>query len=319
MPIGLHVPVYVSMPGHRKTVRLVALLRADANAVIGALVRLWCWAMTSADETGMIPNATAEELAVAACWPGRAEDWEAALVLAGYVERHDLGYVIHDWPETGGKVLREQRLERERWLARKGQRPTDQPRPRPPAQGGQPEVYSGGASTGTPPGAPPEARSKTRLASNDSSVGSTDRRAPSYPDWFAAWWTVYTQLSGRGRNKAGTLALAERLPVAEREALARLTAEHAARRDAASLAGQFVPAWPDPERYIKRRGWEDEYVGVPDGTEAPSAAPPDPTTLLIREQLAHGDDPRWREYDRAVVSGAVPVGWDDWLAQRSAS
>lgn len=312
MPVGLFVPVYLSFVDHRKTVRTAALLKADRYKVMGHLLTLWCWAMVNAEETGLIRNATPEEIALAARWDGRPEDWETALHAAELIDKTDDGYVIHDWHETGGKVLREMRLDRERWRDRKDKRRTDEPSPRPPAQGGQPEVRLGVHSTGGSGGASAEARGKTRRDFKDSSVGGTDLPVE-YPKWFSDWWDLYTTLAGRGRAKRETLKLATRLPLEVRNELYVRTRDHDLRRHAAAAAGVFVAPWPDPERYIKHRGWEDVFV-LPPGAGAAAGEPAEDSAnvRLIREERAHGKDPLWREYERLVLDHRIPVDWDTW-------
>ena len=325
MPVGIYVPVYQGFPDHRKTVRAAALLGADQFKVAMHIVVLWLWALTNADENGRVEGSTAAEIAMASRWTGSPGEWEEALVLVGYLERTPSGHVIHGWDETGGKVLRELKRERERSRERrdgKVERPTGRHSRRPPAAGGQAGGRSGGATAVGPVVGPVVRGVERREDVKDSSVGETDHLQGGFPTWFTDWWTLYVKLAGRGRNKSGTYALASKLLPLERINLCELTRQHDVRRqewlrrqEAAGNRDPFVAPYPDPERYIKRRGWEDEYAVEADGAPPPEL---DATDRLIREQIAHQADPRWPVYEVEVISHKVPVGWDDWLRQRGA-
>jgi hypothetical protein len=92
--------------------------------------------------------------------------------------------------------------------------------------------------------------------------------------------------------------------------------------EACALVTQFVTAPPDWHRERGCIGLEHLPGAVnqlrhAQASRLATAVPElDDTDRLIREQLQHGDDPRWSEYDRAVLAHQVPVGWDAWLLQR---
>lgn len=104
-----------SLSRHRKTIRLVAILKCDRHKVIGHLHELWWWALDNATIDGELTGLTAEEIAHGAEWPLKdAERFIDALVTAGFLERRADGFVLHDWYEFAGKLLAKRASNKER-------------------------------------------------------------------------------------------------------------------------------------------------------------------------------------------------------------
>jgi hypothetical protein len=74
----------------------------------------------------------------------------------------------------------------------------------------------------------------------------------------------------------------------------------------------FVPAAPDPVRFLKHRRWEDRLM--PESSRASLAElPPGDVERLAEEHLEHGGDRRWLEYQEAVLAGLRKAGsWNEW-------
>ena len=114
------VESHQTLLGHRKTLRLAALLKSDRFKVIGHLHALWWWALDNADMFGHLGDVTDEEIAQAAGWEiRRAGPFVAALVAAGFIEITDEGRSLHDWWDYAGELAEQRERERVRGRARR--------------------------------------------------------------------------------------------------------------------------------------------------------------------------------------------------------
>lgn len=80
---------------------------------MGHIICFWLWALDNApqgDLTGISPRMIAR----AAQWEGDPEQFMNALLHAGFVEKTDKGYVIHDWYDYAGKLIERKAADRER-------------------------------------------------------------------------------------------------------------------------------------------------------------------------------------------------------------
>ena len=112
MSRGLYTPVYVSLPRHKKVLRLAARLGINRHSAIGLVVDLWAWAMTNSDKTGNLGDVNGEEIAAAVDWRGSSDELVTSLHDAGFLDGSSGAWMIHEWEEYGGKVMT--RLEKER-------------------------------------------------------------------------------------------------------------------------------------------------------------------------------------------------------------
>ena len=88
---------------------------------------------------------------------------------------------------------------------------------------------------------------------------------------FERWWVFYRERTGRGTDKAEARQAYDRLSNADKAALYERTVKWFEARAVLEAAKEFVPAAPDPKRFIKKRKWEDE-LSVPPGKGTRAAA-----------------------------------------------
>lgn len=108
------IEVHQSLPTHRKTLAVAAALDIAPIHVVGHLVAFWLWSLDNAPDGRM--NDSARTIAFAAQWTGNASDLVDALVDAGFLERTEDGYAIHNWWQYAGRLIdrRERNTERMR-------------------------------------------------------------------------------------------------------------------------------------------------------------------------------------------------------------
>lgn len=99
------IPLNQSVFTHRKTMVLAEALDIPEVYAVGHLASLWSWCMDNAPD-GTMANVTPRIIARAAQWPGQPADFLAALLDSGYLEESQAGYLIPNWMEYGGKVLK---------------------------------------------------------------------------------------------------------------------------------------------------------------------------------------------------------------------
>ena len=108
------IAVYQSLPSHRKTLRLQALLGMRRPQLLGHLVLLWLWAVDNAQD-GRLPELSGRELgAICDLSPKRAGEFISALEQAGFLDRDGQGLRFHQWEDYGGKLLESRRNAAER-------------------------------------------------------------------------------------------------------------------------------------------------------------------------------------------------------------
>jgi hypothetical protein len=119
-----YVQSHQSLGRHRKTLRMVDLLKCDRHKLIGHLHELFWWGLDNANTQGVVGDVPALTLADAAGWPLKDADRFVRALLecggqdhAGFLEeRPGMGYVLHDWYEYAGQYndRRQQRKEANR-------------------------------------------------------------------------------------------------------------------------------------------------------------------------------------------------------------
>lgn len=157
------------------------------------------------------------------------------------------------------------------------------------------------------------------LAAGAAALFQGSPRRHKYPEWFASWWKLYVHNTGRGTEKWEAYCAAQRLSPEEQAALAGAAAAWFGQREKLCQAGAFVAEAPDPVRFIRRRRWEDELSVPAQGAQkgGPPVAP-SPVVTLAAEDTAHGREPGFREYARAVLDGKRKAGtWPDWQKERA--
>lgn len=92
------IEIHDDLPDHHKVIDLSDLLKADKDAVVGKLIRLWTWAL-NCREDGFIRTKDASTLADVMRLKGRPERIVKALVDVRLLDPVDGGWRIHDWEE----------------------------------------------------------------------------------------------------------------------------------------------------------------------------------------------------------------------------
>lgn len=105
---------------HRKTLRLKSLLGIGVAQAVGHLTMLWIWAADGTKD-GSLAGLTPTEIAEVSGWAGNAEDFVAALVDAGYIDKTPTGLQLHQWAENTGQQEREAKREAARERQRRFQ------------------------------------------------------------------------------------------------------------------------------------------------------------------------------------------------------
>src|SRR5690606_31920287 len=142
-----------SLAKHKKLLRLAGLLRTDRITLIGHLHLLWWWGLDNADIDGNLGDVTSYEISEAAEWKGDPDEFVSALEQAGFLERYNDHFVLHDWYDYAGKLNEARAKERERSRRRRAEQ-KEQTAEQPPVDrrsaAGQPTVDRR-STTGQPP------------------------------------------------------------------------------------------------------------------------------------------------------------------------
>lgn len=94
-----------TMARHPKTLKLARLLGVDRRWAVGLLHDLFSWGLYSAGKDGSLDDLTGADIAQALDYPAKkAKAVVSALVEAGYLDRTENGYVIHNWYDYAGKL-----------------------------------------------------------------------------------------------------------------------------------------------------------------------------------------------------------------------
>lgn len=103
-----------SLRNHPKTKRLCRLLGIDLAKAIGHLHLLWWWCLDYAQD-GSLAAYDAYIIADAAQWDGDPDQFVAALLESGFLERDgEETLIIHDWWDYAGKLINQRREHAER-------------------------------------------------------------------------------------------------------------------------------------------------------------------------------------------------------------
>jgi hypothetical protein len=97
--IELHQAVWT----HRKTFAMADLLDIRETYAAAHVMRLWTWALDNAPD-GCLPNSP-RIIARSADWDGSPDQFIEALVDAGWVDRVDDSYHLHDWADYAGRLI----------------------------------------------------------------------------------------------------------------------------------------------------------------------------------------------------------------------
>lgn len=99
--------------GHPKTKKLVRRLKSSAAIIVGHLHFIWWWALDFAQD-GEITQFDPEDIADACDWSGDPEEFFNALVDAGFIDKVEHRYFLHDWYDYAGKLIELRKKDAER-------------------------------------------------------------------------------------------------------------------------------------------------------------------------------------------------------------
>lgn len=85
-----------AMPVHYKTKMLATRLNCSTLLAAGVVTSLWAFVARSRED-GRLAAMDAASLAIAIDWQGDPDLLMDALIEAGFIDRTDLGYAVHDW------------------------------------------------------------------------------------------------------------------------------------------------------------------------------------------------------------------------------
>lgn len=109
------IKVQQGVSDHRKTMAMARTFSADQDLIVGKLVRFWTWALDQAEDDGLLPDLTEEQLGQLAGWKRKPATFIASMVDAGFLEqRSEHRYAIHDWKTYAGKLNAKRQKDRER-------------------------------------------------------------------------------------------------------------------------------------------------------------------------------------------------------------
>lgn len=83
----------MDLPNHPKTKRLLRLLGPSGP---WHLIKLWCWAGSSAT-SGLLAGKSDDDIELAVDWPGEPGEFIAALVKVRFLDGHEFARELHDW------------------------------------------------------------------------------------------------------------------------------------------------------------------------------------------------------------------------------
>lgn len=104
-----------TMARHPKTLKLARLLNVDRRYAVGLLHDLFSWGLYAAGKDGRLNGLAEADIAQALDYPvKKAGVVTGALVEAGYLDRDETGYAIHDWYDYAGKLYDSREKNREK-------------------------------------------------------------------------------------------------------------------------------------------------------------------------------------------------------------
>lgn len=132
----------------------------------------------------------------------------------------------------------------------------------------------------------PSASSSSSLSENKNMPNPASRASDAYTQDFETFWAHYPKKTAKKAAFTEWRKAEDKPPADEIVAAVRRQKRHKA---ALQAANQFCPEWPDPERYIRKRRWEDEI-------DAPASA--GGGTWVPREYVPDGPVPQLTEAER---------------------
>lgn len=243
-----------SLGQHPKLRKLAALLGVSRPCAVGHLHYFWWWCMEYA-EAGDLERYDEIDIALGADWSGDAGDFVEAMDRAGFLDRGESGWLVHDWMDYAGILLERRRADAERKRAYRertsGGRPVDATRT---SSGRGADVRVPSAVTvpnrTQPDPTEPKHERAARVRAGDLEV----------PDGFNRFWAMYPV------KKAKPAALA----AWKKKGLGAGEIELVVRALETQKRGWTEPRFiPHPATWINQERWNDEVlVTAPGRAEA---------------------------------------------------
>jgi hypothetical protein len=115
-----------SLGQHPKLRRLSALLGVSKAQAVGHLHCLWWWCLDYAP-SGDLVKYEEIDIALAAEWTGDVADFIDGMERAGFLDRGEHGWIVHDWRDYGGRLLERREADAARKAARRTQTSASRP------------------------------------------------------------------------------------------------------------------------------------------------------------------------------------------------
>ena len=108
------IELHQSLPRHRKTIELAAILGISRVQVVGHMASLWLWAIDNAPD-GRLAGIKPSVIAFAAEWDGDPAALVGALREAGFIDVGPDGHMaLHSWDQYIGRLIDKRRANAER-------------------------------------------------------------------------------------------------------------------------------------------------------------------------------------------------------------
>jgi hypothetical protein len=98
------IKVSSDLPKHRKTLRLARLLKISRREAVGIVIDLLIYGYSYAEKDGLLRDLEAQDIDSAMEWTKKASLAET-LSEAGFLEKSEEGYRIHDFGEYAGDLF----------------------------------------------------------------------------------------------------------------------------------------------------------------------------------------------------------------------
>lgn len=102
-----------SLGQHPKLRRLSALLGVSKAQAVGHLHCLWWWCLDYAP-SGDLVKYEEIDIALAAEWTGDVADFIDGMERAGFLDRGEHGWIVHDWRDYAGRLIEQRERNTER-------------------------------------------------------------------------------------------------------------------------------------------------------------------------------------------------------------
>jgi hypothetical protein len=233
--MGRHITVETALRSHPKFKRLRRLSGLSERDTIGALTSFWL-SVREVSPDGRLPSWESDDVDEAAGTTGICSH----LVAVHFLEEHDSGFVCHDWMDHSGNQCKDAQRKKDERDRKSKENPASKDCPR--TDPGASALEGKGRGW----------KGKVRNGEEEPNL-LLDARAPSggWDSRFDEWWNLYGKKVGRATCEVLWSKLnpkGEALFVAIMDGTRRFLEWDRVKR------GFKL----DPERFLKRRIWQDE-------------------------------------------------------------